>query len=308
MDLTRLVPDWDREDRWRLRDELRSLGIRSSASVPIRTGEDQPIYGMLWVHSTEQRIFTDDDLAFVGTVAAVISQSVRRARIDQTFETVVETSPDVIVKFDRELRHTYGNVSMERVLGIRATELVGKTSREAGMPEPQVGNWELVLAQALRTGREQTTELGVRTRLGDRQFQARIVPEFGANGAPESLLAILRDVTDQRRAESERAELYRDVLAQRTRLSELMENLQAQHAGERDRAERAMLVGHLTPREREVLRLLVRGWTNREIAAELNVSRGTVKNHVARILTTLDASDRTQAAVRAVELGITVSD
>jgi RNA polymerase sigma factor (sigma-70 family) len=69
-----------------------------------------------------------------------------------------------------------------------------------------------------------------------------------------------------------------------------------------------MLVGHLTPREREVLRLLVRGWTNREIAAELNVSRGTVKNHVARILTTLDASDRTQAAVRAVELGITVSD
>jgi DNA-binding NarL/FixJ family response regulator len=60
----------------------------------------------------------------------------------------------------------------------------------------------------------------------------------------------------------------------------------------------------LTPREIEVLRLLAHGLTNREIAARLVVSVGTVKVHVERILAKLGVSDRTQAAVRAVKLGL----
>ena len=60
----------------------------------------------------------------------------------------------------------------------------------------------------------------------------------------------------------------------------------------------------LTPREREVLRLVVRGQTNREIARGLNVSVATVKVHVERLIAKLGVSDRTQAAVRAVELGL----
>ena len=62
--------------------------------------------------------------------------------------------------------------------------------------------------------------------------------------------------------------------------------------------------GPLTARERDVLRLLVEGQTNQEIAAALGLSRGTVKVHVGRIIAKLDASDRTQAAVRAVRLGL----
>jgi two-component system, NarL family, response regulator LiaR len=53
----------------------------------------------------------------------------------------------------------------------------------------------------------------------------------------------------------------------------------------------------------ELLCLLAVGRTNREIAQQLNFSVSTVKNHVQQILVTLDASDRTQAAVRAAELG-----
>ena len=63
----------------------------------------------------------------------------------------------------------------------------------------------------------------------------------------------------------------------------------------------------LTTRERQILPLLAAGWSNREIAAQLGVKTGTVKNHVAKILEKLDVSDRTQAAVRAVELGLAVS-
>lgn len=60
----------------------------------------------------------------------------------------------------------------------------------------------------------------------------------------------------------------------------------------------------LTRREIEVLRHLAQGKANRRIAADLFVSVGTVKNHVQKIIKKLEVADRTQAAVRAIELGI----
>jgi DNA-binding NarL/FixJ family response regulator len=60
----------------------------------------------------------------------------------------------------------------------------------------------------------------------------------------------------------------------------------------------------LTTREREILACIVRGLANKEIAAELALSDGTVRIHVSHILDKLGVSDRTQAAVAAIERGI----
>jgi DNA-binding NarL/FixJ family response regulator len=62
--------------------------------------------------------------------------------------------------------------------------------------------------------------------------------------------------------------------------------------------------GKLSPREAEVLRLMANGRTNEQIARELLLSTSTVKNHVGRILSKLGASDRTQAAIMAIEMGL----
>ncbi|HZC18138.1 MAG TPA: response regulator transcription factor, partial [Rubrobacteraceae bacterium] len=63
----------------------------------------------------------------------------------------------------------------------------------------------------------------------------------------------------------------------------------------------------LTPRELEVLELLTQGQTNHGIARSLVVSTGTVRAHVKRVIAKLGVSDRTQAAVRAFELGLVTS-
>ncbi len=64
------------------------------------------------------------------------------------------------------------------------------------------------------------------------------------------------------------------------------------------------LVEPLSDRELEILVLVARGASNREIAGQLYIAEGTVKNHVTNILGKLGVRDRTQAALKAKELGL----
>ncbi|MGZ4396720.1 MAG: response regulator [Gaiellaceae bacterium] len=97
---------------------------------------------------------------------------------------------------------------------------------------------------------------------------------------------------------------------------EVARAVRAAHAGEAllDPAVAARLVDtlaggkepldRLTPREREVLELLGRGFPNKLIARELALSEKTVKTHVGNVLAKLGVTDRTQAAVLAVRAGL----
>jgi two-component system response regulator DegU len=70
------------------------------------------------------------------------------------------------------------------------------------------------------------------------------------------------------------------------------------------RSEAETVISPLTPRETEILQYIARGYLNKQIAAELDISEQTIKNHVTSILRKLNANARTEAVVLALKHGI----
>lgn len=83
------------------------------------------------------------------------------------------------------------------------------------------------------------------------------------------------------------------VIAEFSRVSSMVPSMQMEQ-----------LVEPLSERELEILSLIARGASNKEIAGQLFIAEGTVKNHVTHILSKLGVRDRTQAAIKAKELGL----
>lgn len=70
------------------------------------------------------------------------------------------------------------------------------------------------------------------------------------------------------------------------------------------RSEAEQFLAPLTPREMEILRYIAQGYLNKQIAAELDISEQTIKNHVTSILRKLNANARTEAVVVAIKQGL----
>jgi len=87
-------------------------------------------------------------------------------------------------------------------------------------------------------------------------------------------------------------------------LRQTLASLKASGARMGDGAFQKASVGNLTHRESQVLKLIVDGMANKEIASTLVIAEDTVKKHVQSIIAKLGVSDRTQAAVKAVRQGL----
>jgi DNA-binding NarL/FixJ family response regulator len=120
---------------------------------------------------------------------------------------------------------------------------------------------------------------------------ARLLPALRAGAAGY----LLKNVPPQELARAVRTAAAGETLIDPAVAARLVDVL----AGE----EPAQDVDDLTPREREVLALLGRGYANKRIALELGLAEKTVKTHVSHVLAKLGVSDRTQAALVAVKLG-----
>jgi DNA-binding NarL/FixJ family response regulator len=94
--------------------------------------------------------------------------------------------------------------------------------------------------------------------------------------------------------------LTRKVLAEFSRLAAATDQQMPSKKG----ASLDLLPVPLTERELEVLRALAHGLSNREIAVQLVITEGTVKNHVSSLIEKMGVRDRTQAVLKGQELGL----
>ncbi|HEY9850569.1 MAG TPA: PAS domain S-box protein [Leptolyngbyaceae cyanobacterium] len=124
-------------------------------------------------------------------------------RREQDFKALAENSPDIITRFNQELRHLYINPAIEKVTGISYQNFIGKNNRDLGWPEEKVFQWETTLRKAFETGKAQIISFDFTSFTGIiKYYQSRIVPEFSGDGAVESVLCVTRDITELKQVEN----------------------------------------------------------------------------------------------------------
>ncbi len=128
-----------------------------------------------------------------------VQETLRRR--EQEFRALVEHSPDIISRVDRELRYLYINPVIEQITGIPAEVYLGKTDAELSMDTRVVTLWQTALHRVFETGQEQLFEFSYDSPSGLKWFQTRMAPEFAADGTVETVLSISRDITQRKNGE-----------------------------------------------------------------------------------------------------------
>ncbi len=123
---------------------------------------------------------------------------------EENYRTLVENSPDIIMRFDREMRHLFASDSVRKVVGIPPESFIGKTHREMGFPPSQCDYYEERIATVFETGKEGRDQFTFDGLLGPVVFDWRLAPEFDRDGTVRTVLSFSSDITDRKRAEDER--------------------------------------------------------------------------------------------------------
>uniref|UniRef100_A0A540VC09 histidine kinase n=1 Tax=Litorilinea aerophila TaxID=1204385 RepID=A0A540VC09_9CHLR len=151
-----------------------------------------------------------DGASMLGTITRDVTvQKEMEARLhqrEQELRALVEHTPDVIIRFDRECRYRYANPAIEQVTGMPPEAFIGRTSTEVGLDPEHVAVWEEHIRQAL-AGQEVRLTFEYPTPDGPRHFEARLTPELDPQGRPVSVLGVVRDLTERVQVEEKLAGL-----------------------------------------------------------------------------------------------------
>jgi len=144
------------------------------------------------------------------TMARVLRQSTQLlARREREFRALADNSPDVLTRFDRQLRHVFVNNAITRITGRMPAELIGKTNRELDMPPALVAQWDEAMQAVFNTGQPSAMAFSFDGLAGHQHFSLRLVPEFAADGSVEYVLGVTHDVTEPHELEKALREVDR---------------------------------------------------------------------------------------------------
>jgi PAS domain S-box-containing protein len=124
-----------------------------------------------------------------------------RAR-EEAFRALADNVPDAVARIDRHLRFSYGNRALVADIGMEPSEFLGKTGAELKLPLND--RWVSEVRQVFETGTPRAFEFNWHGPNGLCYRESRLVPEFSSGGEVEFVLAVTRNVTEQKGLEQER--------------------------------------------------------------------------------------------------------
>lgn len=194
------------------------------------------------------------------------------------------------------------NQAFLQLTGWTLEEVVGRAPAEIELWNSPAASSEAE-RRLIQTGGFRDLELKLRTKAGelvDVSASAETVVIQGEN----SVLTVLQDITERRRSEIELAEAIGAALQDTDWLSrKVLDRLAVMRRP--PAAETSGGPDDLTPREAEVLSLVAQGRSDAEIAAAFQLTRNTVRNHIARVYGKIGAHNRSEAVIWARERGMT---
>lgn len=123
---------------------------------------------------------------------------------EETFRALVENSPDIIIRFDKDCRYLYVSPAAESMLGVPAQTFIGQPSGRFGLSGNALKNCQDTIRSVFADGLGRTLEFSfnvVPLEPRERHFHARFVPEHNPQGDVVSVLAVMRDITETKRFE-----------------------------------------------------------------------------------------------------------
>ncbi len=185
-----------------------------ATGTPTRLEVSVTFFGELWDYDLIlEPIFADQPdrnqenpqvVALIGTALNITERKRSERELyrrEQEFRALAENAPDIIARFDRQLRHIYINPVIEKATGIPPENFIGKTNADLGFPEELYLQWSHYLQEIFVTGKSGFIEFEFPSSTGTRTYQSQAVPEFDLDGNVESLLCISRDITEGKKAE-----------------------------------------------------------------------------------------------------------
>jgi PAS domain S-box-containing protein len=143
---------------------------------------------------------------------------------DERYMALAENIPDLIARFDKDLRLLYGNKAVFKRTGLDFESMVGKTALEYGTRHEVAEKWEKAARQVFLTGESLRMEQENFWQGTSKIFDIILVPEKNAEGEVNSIISIARDITDKKNAELVLRQTERDLLESRESYRELVTN------------------------------------------------------------------------------------
>lgn len=173
--------------------------------APIKDELGQIIGAVLVFHDIIERKQFETELATLNQALELKVQE-RTQELEsrqREFVALAENSPDVIARYDQQLRHLYINPIIEQECGIPAADFIGKTLTEVGFSSELIEYWERCFRAVLTTGEPHSMEFNFLGPKGLQFYQALVVPEPNPNGAIASILSIVRNITERKQFETQ---------------------------------------------------------------------------------------------------------